>query len=92
MSRRSIYRCGHCARRVKRAPFISLIDRQTRKEIRFHGGECSGTALARAQELGPDRVILRFAHPRSCGDPKGKLECSGQCFVIAESARTMEVR
>jgi hypothetical protein len=49
----------------------------TRWEVRFHGGDCSGTALARAQELGPDRVILRFAHPRSCGDPKGKLECSG---------------
>jgi hypothetical protein len=36
--------------------------------------------------LGPDRVILRFAHPRAtCGDSKGKLGCSGQCFT-AEAA------
>jgi hypothetical protein len=87
VSKRSIYRCPHCSRRVKRAPFISLKDRRTGKQIRYHGGDCSGSASARAQELGPDRVILHFVHPRAtCGDSKGKLDCSGQCFTAEAAA------
>jgi hypothetical protein len=86
VSKRSVYRCPHCGRRVNRAPFISLTDRETRREVRFHSGDCSAAGLARAEELGPDRVILRFAHPRTtCGDSKGKLACSGQCFVVEAS-------
>jgi hypothetical protein len=81
---RKVYRCLACKRRIKRAPFIALVDRATRREVRYHGGDCSGAGLARAEELGPDRVVLRFAHPRAtCGDSKGKLECRGQCFTAA---------
>jgi len=88
VSKRSIYRCPHCGRRVKRAPFISLMDRATRWEVRFHGGNCSGMALARAEELGgPDRVILHFVHPRAtCGDSKSKLACLGGCFIPEAAA------
>jgi hypothetical protein len=59
------HKCPHCYWRVKRAPFISLTDRGTRREARYHGGSCSPAGLARAEDLGPDRVILRFAHPRA---------------------------
>jgi hypothetical protein len=58
---------------------------QMDKAARTQWYRIAGTALARAQELGPNRVILRFAHPKSCGDPAGKLDCSGQCFVVSES-------
>jgi hypothetical protein len=68
-------------------PYISLVDRTSRRAVLYHGGDCSGAALARAKELGPDRVILRFAHPRAtCGDSKGKLDCAGQCFTAEVSA------
>jgi hypothetical protein len=83
VSKRSVYRCPHCDRRVKRAPYVALVDRATRREVRYHGGDCSGPGLARAEELGPDRVILRFAHPRSgCGDSRSQLECRGRCFAV----------
>jgi hypothetical protein len=67
-----VYRCPACSRRVKRAPYISQTDRGTRRERRFYGAPhfaCLETAAAEAERRGPDEVILRFAHPRSCGDP-----------------------
>jgi hypothetical protein len=82
-----VHKCQACCRRVHRAPYISLVDRTSRKELRYHGGFCSGMALARAQELGPDRVILHFVHPRAtCGDAKGRLDCLGRCFISEAAA------
>jgi hypothetical protein len=37
---------------------------------------------AQAERRGPDEVILRFAHPRSCGDPADKTSCRGRCFAL----------
>jgi hypothetical protein len=30
-------------------------------------------------------VVLRFAHPRSSGDPAGKMSCRSGCFAVNES-------
>jgi hypothetical protein len=83
VSKRSIYRCPHCSCRVRSAPYVSLQDRHTRKVVRYHGNVagCLQAATVEAQRRGPDEVILRFAHPRSCGDPAGKLSCKGCCFA-----------
>jgi hypothetical protein len=77
-----VHKCPACSRRIKRAPYIALTDRRTRRERRYHGGDCSEAGLREAERRGPDEVVLRFAHPRSCGDPRGKLACEGRCFAI----------
>jgi hypothetical protein len=82
-----VYRCPQrCARRAKRVPFVSLTDRETRSERRYHGGGCSEAGLREAERRGPDEVVLRFAHPRSCGDPAGKMSCQGGCFTVEQAA------
>ena len=58
------HKCPHCSRRVKRALY------QPDGSGHAPGGSLSrrlmlARGLARAEELGPDRVILRFAHPRA---------------------------
>jgi hypothetical protein len=78
---RNIYRCPHCGRRVKRAPYISLLNRASRREVRFHGGGCAGAGMARAEALGPGRVLLRFAHPRkNLWRPQGQARMPGRVF------------
>lgn len=78
-----VHKCRTCRKRIRRAPFMSIVDKATRKEARWHGGACAQPGLVHAQERGPGAVVLRFAHPRSCGDPKGKMDCGGKCFVVA---------
>ena len=80
-----VHKCPACARRIKRAPYIALTDRRTRRETRYHGGDCSGPGLREAERRGPAEVVLRFAHPRSSGDPAGKMSCRSGCFAVNES-------
>ncbi len=84
-----VHKCPICSRRVKRAPFISLTDRETRRETRFHGAPrlaCLQAGAAEAERRGPDEVILRFAHPGSCGDQGGRLGRRGGCFTVEQAA------
>lgn len=84
MSRR-VYKCPACGRRIKRAPYLALTYRETRREVRYHGAPhvaCLEAGAAEAERRGKDAIILHFAHPKSCGDPAGKLDCAGQCFVV----------
>ncbi len=88
MSKRSIYRCPHCERRVKRAPFIALVDRASRREGRYHGNVagCLQVATLETQRRGPREIVLSFHHTLMCSDPAGKLDCAGRCFVVDEAA------
>jgi hypothetical protein len=78
-----VYRCPSCLRRVKRAPSISLTDRRTRREMRYHGNitGCLRTAVLEAQRRGPEEIVLTFSHTRRCGNAAGKLSCRGGCFA-----------
>jgi hypothetical protein len=89
MRSQPVYKCPSCSRRVKRSPYIALTDRRSRRERRFHGAPhfaCLEAGLDEAHLRGPTEIILRFAHPRSCGDPAGKLECRGGCFQVDDEA------
>jgi hypothetical protein len=79
------HKCPACSRRVKRAPYIALTDRRTRRETRYHGGVCSGPGLREAERRGLAEVVLRFAHPRTCGDPAGAKACRGRCFAVSDA-------
>ena len=82
-----VHKCPACSRRVKRAPYISLTDRKTRRESRYHGSDpYSGPGLREAERRGPAEVVLRFAHPRSCGDSAGKMSYRGGCFTVEQAA------
>jgi hypothetical protein len=82
----SVRRCPACSRRVKRAPYVSLQDRHTRKITRYHGGVagCLEAAAAEAERRGADEIILAFYHTRVCGDPAGKMSCRGGCFAVSD--------
>jgi hypothetical protein len=73
---------------VKRPPFISLTDRNTRRQRRFHGAAseanlaCLKAAAAEAERRGPEEIVLAFVHTRECGDAKGRLGCKGKCFAV----------
>ena len=89
MNKPVVYKCPACRRRVKRSPYVSLTDRNTRWERRFHGAPhftCLETAAAEAERRGPDEVILRCAHPRSCSDPGGRMACRGAIFTVEQAA------
>jgi hypothetical protein len=79
-----VHKCPACRRRVRSAPYISLTGRATRRETRFHGGPCALAGMREAERRGPREIVLRFAHPRSCGDPAGKMACRGGCFAVDE--------
>jgi hypothetical protein len=83
-----LHKCPACSRRVKRAPYIALTDRRTRRETRFHGAPrlaCLQAGAAEAERRGKDAIILHFAHPKSCGDAGSGLECRSQCFMLPET-------
>ena len=81
-----VHKCPACFRRIKRAPYIALTERRTRCETRYYGGDCSGPGQREAERRGPAEVVLRIAHTRSCGDPKGgKLACRGECFLVTDT-------
>jgi hypothetical protein len=82
------YRCPACKRRARSAPYVSLQDRHTRKIRRYHGNVagCLEAATVEAQRRGPGEIVLGFYHTVKCGDPAGKLSCSGQCFKDDEAA------
>jgi hypothetical protein len=42
-------------------------------------------ACSEAVRRGLAEVVLRFAHPRSSGDPAGKMSCRSGCFAVNES-------
>jgi hypothetical protein len=80
------HKCPACRRRVRAAPYVSLRDRETRQEVRYHAGpECREAGALEAERLGPDQIILGFYHTRECGDPAGKMTCRGGCFVVSEA-------
>jgi hypothetical protein len=80
-------RCACCGRSVKRAPYIAATCRRTRRERRYHGGDCSGLGLREAERRGPAAVVLRFAHPRSCGDAEGRMSCRGDSYKVGDSVK-----
>jgi hypothetical protein len=85
---KKVYKCPHCGKRVRHAPYLAMRDRETRREVRFHGAPhvaCLEAGAAEAERRGKDAIILHFVYPKSCGDPAGKLDSSGQCFVVSES-------
>jgi hypothetical protein len=77
-----VHKCPTCRRRVKRPPFISLKDKVTRREVRYHSGGCLPAAAAEAERRGPEEIVLAFVHTRECGDAKGRLGCKGKCFAV----------
>jgi hypothetical protein len=85
---KAVHKCPACSRRVKRAPYIALKDRNTRRETRYHGAlseanlGCLEAAAAEAERRGADEIILAFYHSRACGDPAGKMSCRGGCFAV----------
>ena len=81
------HKCPGCSRRVKRTPYIALADRKTRRETRYHGDNCSGLGLGFAERSGPVGVVLRLAHPRSCGDPAGRMSCRGESYKVGDSVK-----
>jgi hypothetical protein len=78
------YRCPACGRRVRRAPYVSLQDRHTRKVTRYHGGAatCLEAATLEAEQRGADEIVLAFVHRKGC-DPADKMSCRGGCFVVS---------
>jgi hypothetical protein len=84
---RRTYRCACCGRSVKRAPYIAVTCRRTRRERCYHGSDCSGPGLREAERRGPAEVVLHFAHPRSCGDPVGLMPCRGDSYKVGDSAK-----
>ena len=75
------YRCPACQRRVRSAPYLSLRDRASRRETRYHNGAaCLETGALAAQDRGPGEIVLNFIHAVACGDPANKLHCAGRCF------------
>jgi hypothetical protein len=84
---KSIHKCPACSRRVKRAPYIALTDRKTRRQTRYHGSAAPffEAGVLEAQRRGPHEIMLGFYHTMWCGDPAGKMSCRGGCFAVNES-------
>jgi hypothetical protein len=83
---KAVHKCPACSRRVKRAPYIAMVDRKTRRDTRYHSGDCLAAATAEAERRGPREIVLRFAHTRECGDARGRFDCAGGCFAVDEAA------
>ena len=79
------HRCPACRRRVRRAPYVSLQDRRTRKITRYHGSVagCLEAATVEAQQRGPTEVVLGFYHAKGCA-PADKMSCAQGCFTVVE--------
>jgi hypothetical protein len=42
-------------------------------------------ACSEAVRRGLAEVVLRFAHPRSCGDPADRMSCRGDSYKVGDS-------
>ena len=54
-------------------------------EYWHHGA--SHLACLETGRRGLAEVILRFAHPRSCGDPADRLSCRGDSYKVGDSGK-----
>jgi hypothetical protein len=44
-------------------------------------------AYLEAERQGLAEVIMRFAHPSSCGDPVGRMSCQGDRYKVGDSVK-----
>ena len=74
------FRCLHCSRRVRSAPYLNLRSRASRQEVRYHNAApCLESGVLEAERLGPGRVVAGFYHARGC-DPADRTACRAGCF------------
>jgi hypothetical protein len=83
-------RCPVCRKQIRRPSYVSLKDRRSRREIRYHGAPhlaaCLEAPAAEAERRGPAEIIfLSFYHSCACGDPAGKLSCRVGSFAVSDA-------